>query len=145
MTALKSSLLIFCLIMSTPGFTAGLVRSYLEVSPTNEADLDSLLTAIEETLIEDTPTQPPVVVILHGDEAFSFTRENYLEKKELVDRAAMLAAYDLIDVRMCQTWMNENNVTPSDIPPFIETVPYAPEEIKRLQEQGFLPYDPVRL
>ena len=145
MRALNLSLLIFCLIASSSGLTAEVARSYLEVSPNNEADLDSLLAAIEETLFEDAPAQPPVVVILHGEEALSFTRGKYLEKKGLVDRAAMLSAYDLIDVRMCQTWMNENNIAQSDIPAFVETVPYAPEEIKRLKEQGFIPYEPVRL
>ncbi len=145
MRALKSSLLVFCLIMGTSGFTAELARSYLEVSPDNEADLDSLLTAIEETIFDNASAQPPVVVILHGEEALSFTRGKYSEKKSLVDRAAMLDAYDLIDVRMCQTWMNENDVARSDIPPFIETVPYAPEEIRRLREKGFIPYEPVRL
>ena len=145
MTALKLSLLIFSLTIGTSAFTAELARSYLEVSPNNEADLDSLLMAIEETLSEDAFTQSPVVVILHGEEARSFTRGKYLEKKGLVDRAAMLSAYDLIDVRMCQTWMNENDIKQSDIPPFIETVPYAPEEIERLKEQGFIPYEPVRL
>lgn len=113
---------------------------YLEVSPADERDLADLFDALEGSLAKDLANMDPVVVILHGEEAASFTLENYTANKALVDRAALLDARRLIDVRMCETWMNENDVRPSDLPAFIEMVPYAPEEIDRLRSEGYLPH-----
>lgn len=118
---------------------------YLEVSPADQRDLSNLFDALEDTVAEDLTAADPVVVVLHGTEAASFTRNNYSANKMLVDRAALLDAQRLIDVRMCETWMNDNNVQRSDLPAFIETVPYAPEEIDRLKTEGYLPYPSVQI
>jgi intracellular sulfur oxidation DsrE/DsrF family protein len=84
-------------------------------------------------------------VILHGSEAVPFTSSGYDANRELVDRAARLDAYRLIDVRICETWMTENGIERSEIPAFVEPVPYAPEEIERLQAEGYAPRDSVNL
>ena len=118
---------------------------FLEVSPRNRADLDRLFTTLEESLTQDLPADDPVVIILHGEEAHSFTRENFQDNRRLIDRAALLDAYQLIDMRMCETWMKENDIMKSDIPAFIDTVPFAPEEIERLEAEGYVRYDSVRL
>jgi len=122
-------------------------RAYLEVSPANRAELELLLDTLERSLASRgaEAVGDPVVIVLHGDEALGFTRDSYLENRQLVDRAALLDAYRLIDVRMCETWMNENGVTRADLLPFIETVPYAPEEIRRLEEAGYKPLEAVNL
>ncbi len=120
-------------------------RTYLEVSPHDQDDLNSLFSTLEESLGSSLPATDPVVVVLHGAEALPFTRSGYKENRALVDRAALLDAYRLIDVKMCETWMNENGVELNDIPAFIETVPYAPEEIERLKAEGYQPYDSVKL
>ena len=88
---------------------------------------------------------PPVVVILHGSEASSFTRAGYQSNRALVDKAALLDAYQLIDVRMCETWMNANGVQLDEIPAFIDVIPFAPEEIRKLEAEGYLPYDSVNI
>lgn len=117
---------------------AEIQRAYLEVSPENRDDLVSLLDALEQKLAsEGAGADEPVVIVLHGDEAFAFTRQEYLENRSLPDRTALLDAYDLIDVRMCETWMNDNGLSRADILPFIDLVPFAPEEIQRLQAEGF--------
>jgi intracellular sulfur oxidation DsrE/DsrF family protein len=115
-------------------------RAYLEVTPESRDDLVALLDALEQKLeSEGAHTDAPVVIVLHGDEAFAFTRQGYLDNRPLADRAALLDAYNLIEVRMCETWMNENGLSRSDILPFIDPVPYAPEEIRRLQAEGYQP------
>lgn len=114
-------------------------RTFLEVSPEGSDDLDALMTALEDYLEDGLPMTDPVVIILHGSEANSFTSQGYAKNRMLVDRAARLSAYRLIDVRMCETWMSENNVEAADIPAFIDTVPYAPEEIERLEAEGYVP------
>jgi len=123
------------------------VRSYLEITPDNRDDLVALLDTMEKSLTSGiNPTlADPVIIILHGEEAFSFTRSNYAANKALADRAALLDAYKVIDVRMCETWMNNNGVNSEDLLPYIETVPYAPEEVRKLEAEGYLPFGAVRM
>ena len=125
--------------------SGGVVGSFLEVSPNSREDLSALLNTIEETLPDNSEQDNPIVVILHGDEAFAFTRENYQSNKSLVDRAALLDAFEMIDIRICETWMNKNGISRSDVPPFIDTIPFAPEEIRRLEAEGYAPYPAVQL
>ena len=132
------SCVLFCSVI-----TAAEARTYLEVSPDSPDDLDTLFTTLEAYLERGIPTpaqSEPVIVILHGAEAIPFTRQGFAAHRSLVDRAALLDAYRLIDVRMCRTWMDSNGIGPEDIPAFIETVPFAPEEIQRLEAEGYAPY-----
>ena len=119
-------------------FASAADQIYLEVSPENPADLQSLFSTLEESLTEELPVTEPIVVVLHGAEALPFTRDAYALNRELVDRA-----YRVIEVRMCETWLHERGLSQSDIPAFIETVPYAPEEIERLQAEGYQPLKSV--
>ena len=114
-------------------------RTFLEVSPNGREDLVALMSTLEGHLDQGLPMTDPVVVILHGSEAISFTSTGYASNRMLVDQAARLSAYRLIDVRMCETWMQENEIAPEDIPAFVKTVPYAPEEIERLEAEGYVP------
>ena len=120
-------------------------RTYLEVSPDGREDLVALMSTLEESLDQGLPMSDPVIVILHGSEAGSFTSRGYASNRMLVDQAARLSAYRLIDVRMCETWMMENDVAPEDIPAFIGTVPYAPEEIEKLEAAGYVPRAELRI
>lgn len=120
-------------------------RRYLELSPATKMDLEILLNTLEESIEEVAGAEEPVVIVLHGREASAFTNMNYLENKNLVDRAARLDASDLIDVRMCATWMRRNDIELSDIPSFIDTVPFAPEEIRRLKREGYQKVVPINI
>ena len=132
------------LLLAGPAFAAD--RTYLEVSPDGSDDLTALLGELEVSLASGLPVSTdPVVVVLHGSEAVSFTASGYHANRELVDRAARLDAYRLIDVRICETWMTDNGIERSEIPAFVEPVPYAPEEIERLQAEGYVPRDSVSL
>jgi intracellular sulfur oxidation DsrE/DsrF family protein len=134
------------LLWLAAGSAAAADRTYLEVSPAGSADLVALLGELEASLEDGLPQDTqPVVVILHGSEALPFTSAGYASHRDLVDRAARLDAYRLIDVRMCETWMSRNGIEKSDIPAFIETIPYAPEEIRRLETEGYLPYGSIDL
>jgi intracellular sulfur oxidation DsrE/DsrF family protein len=123
----------------------GPAGAYLEVSPHDAADIAALFSTLEAGLEDQIEIDHPVVVVLHGEEAFSFTRAAYARNKALMDRAAVLDAFELIEVKMCETWMRDNGIEAGDVPPFIEVVPYAPEEIERLEADGYLPYDKVEL
>ncbi len=120
-------------------------RTYLEVSPNSRDDLAALMTTLEGHLERGLPMTDPVVVILHGSEAAPFTSAGYASHRMLVDQAARLSAYRLLDVRMCETWMQENEIAPADIPAFVKTVRYAPEEIQRLEAEGYVPLEELRI
>ena len=120
-------------------------RTYLEVSPQGRDDLVALMSTLEGHLERGLPMTDPVVVILHGSEARSFTSAGYNSNRMLVDQAARLSAYRLIDVRMCETWMQANEVAPDDLPAFVKTVRFAPEEIQRLESEGYVPVSDLRI
>lgn len=120
-------------------------RLYLEVSPAGRDDLEALLSTLEaaEAAGEDQPD--PVVVVLHGQEALPFLRRNYLDNQPIVDRAARLKAFGRVELRMCETWMRKNGINREELLPFVDTIPLAPEEVKRLQREGYRPYSRVTL
>lgn len=119
-------------------------RVYLQISPEGTEELDELFATLEDAVAANEPQPDPVVVVLHGPEASRFLRRNYLQNQPLVDRAAKLRAFDRIDLRMCETWMRGNGVDREDLLPFVDTVPLAPEEVDRLERDGYLPYGAVR-
>jgi intracellular sulfur oxidation DsrE/DsrF family protein len=120
-------------------------RVYLEVSPDGTDDLLTLLDDLDQALLADEPQSEPVVVVLHGPEAEPFIRSNYLDNRALIDRAARLQAFDRLDLRMCESWMERNGLDRGDLLPFVRPIPYAPEEVERLRAEGFRPYVKHRL
>lgn len=79
----------------------------------------------------------PIAVVLHGTEANVFLKKNYKEYKELVDQAAKLDAFKIVDIKICERWMGFNNVKRNQLPPFLDTVPFGPAEEKRLIKAGY--------
>jgi hypothetical protein len=79
-----------------------------------------------------------IAIVLHGDELQLFQKDNYNSNQSLVERARMLDEDNIIDIKACQTMMRILEIEQSELPGFIEQVPYAPAEIERLQrEEGF--------
>lgn len=87
---------------------------------------------------EGFPAHEPVVMVLHGDEAATFTRANYGLYRDAVDRAARLEAFGLLDVRVCERWMRAEGVQQSDLPSFVQTVPDGEAEERRLERAGYV-------
>jgi uncharacterized protein len=77
----------------------------------------------------------PIVFVLHGSEARALFLDRYAENKALVDLAARLTAFKVVDIKVCETWMGSKSLDSSRLPPFIGTVPYGPAEEKRLLKQ----------
>lgn len=116
--------------------TAGLI-AYLEARTTEE--LSSILTRAETVLQrqEHYASHHPIALILHGDETAAFLKDNYSTHRELVDLAARLDAFNVIDVQVCETWMRENGVSRKQLPPFVTTVPFGPAAEQELIQRGF--------
>lgn len=101
-----------------------------------ETLMDRAEAVVEKVL--DGEKVEPIQFVLHGEEVRLFFRKNYKENKALVDRAARLDAFDVIDIKVCETWMRFNDEEKAQLYPFIETVPYGPAEEKRLLSEGYL-------
>ncbi len=81
-----------------------------------------------------------VVLVLHGPEVEFFSIRNYEKYKDIVDQAARLDAFDVVDVKICQTMLDIQGIERDDIPSFIEQVPLGPDEIERLRRQGYVTF-----
>ena len=80
-----------------------------------------------------------IAIVLHGDELRLFQKDNYRLNQSVVDRARLLDQDNIIDIKACQTMMRILEIEPSELPGFIEQVPFAPAEIERLEkEEGFI-------
>ena len=79
-----------------------------------------------------------IAIVLHGDELRLFQKDNYAANMSIVDKARQLDQENIIDIKACQTMMRTLEIEPSELPSFIEQVPLAPIEIRRLEkEQGY--------
>ena len=77
----------------------------------------------------------PIIILLHGPEVEIFFKDNYEEYKTIVDLAARLSAFGVVDVRVCETQTGILGRSRSSVHSFIGTVPFGPTEVKRLLEQ----------
>ncbi len=120
-------------------FTIGNKRYLYDISEHSIEELQSLLQRAEEITQAGTEDLEDleIVMILHGPDINWFTLENYNDNKELVDLAKKLDTFDIIDLKVCETAMESLEIDRNQIPTFIEPVPYAPNEIKRLSDDGY--------
>lgn len=79
----------------------------------------------------------PVVIVLHGDEIGLFKRSQYQANKELVDLAARLEAFNVVDLKVCEHWLVDQQVSAQALPAFLQTVPNGGQEVVRLQQAGY--------
>jgi intracellular sulfur oxidation DsrE/DsrF family protein len=84
------------------------------------------------------PDHDPVVLVLHGDEALAFTRDRYDEFMDIVDRAARLEAFGLLDVRICEQWMSDRGISRAELPAFVDSVPDGRATVRLLERQGYV-------
>ena len=77
-------------------------------------------------------------MVLHGPEIDIFSIENYPKYKDIVDLAAKLDAYNVIEVKMCQTMMRMRGLKNNNVPGFIELVPYGPDEVEKLRQRRYV-------
>ncbi len=136
------ALVVFSYSTPLPAQSAGAHLYLAAIELHTEAELLDVLQRSDRLLQEGTlsiGTSSPVRFVLHGPEVRILLRENYPSHRATVDLAAKLAAFGIIDLKVCETWMGGNRVSASQLPPFIGTVPYGPAERRRLiKEQGYV-------
>ncbi|WNO09607.1 acyl-CoA transferase [Teredinibacter sp. KSP-S5-2] len=74
----------------------------------------------------------PLAFIIHGPEVEIFFKENYQQYKEIVDIAARLTAFKVVEVQVCETRMGVQGKEKSSLVPFVGTVPFGPSAIDEL-------------
>ena len=103
------------------------------------AELYTLLSRAERISggLDEYRTQAPIAMVLYGEEIELFKRENYRENKALVDLAARLDAFNIVDVKVCRDWMAQRGIEITDLPPFVDSVSAGNQEVKRLEKAGY--------
>ena len=74
----------------------------------------------------------PISIVVHGPEVEVFAKGNYGEYKTIVDKAAQLAAFGILDISVCETRLGFDDIEMSEVYPFVSTVPFGPAEEDRL-------------
>jgi intracellular sulfur oxidation DsrE/DsrF family protein len=112
----------------------------LDISVHSLDELKVLLDRAEEIAVrpQSQGEMAGVVLVLHGPEVEFFAISNYPRYKDIVDQAARLDAFDVVDVKICQSMMDRQGIARDDIPAFIEQVPYGPGEVERLVREGYV-------
>ncbi len=115
-------------------FPPGFVFS---VTVSSAKQLDVVLDRAEDMReLFDPEQHGRIAIVLHGNELQLFQKDNYSSNQSVVERARMLDQDNIIDIKACQTMMRMLEIEQSELPGFIEQVPYAPAEIERLQKEG---------
>ena len=114
-------------------------RFMVDLSLHNASEIEAFLKHAEKlsSRLEGNSDYPGIALVLHGPEIEYFARKNYDKYKTIVDLAARLDAGNVIDVKACQTMMKFLHVEKDEMPDFIEQVPYGPNEMKRLEIEGY--------
>jgi len=118
------------------------LRAVLDISVHSLEGLRVLLDRAEELAMRPQAQggEASVVLVLHGPEVEFFSIRNYEKYKDIVDQAARLDAFDVVDVKICQTMLDIQGIERDDIPSFIEQVPLGPDEVDRLVRQGYVAF-----
>lgn len=128
----------FAALFSTGAAANG---EYIDIAPKSAEQIQLVLDTLDATINNNVQGLPPIVMMLHGDEAHRFLRRNYADNKALIDQSAKLAAYNVVKVQICATWLRSNNYDESELFPFVSPVPYGAAELDRLaSEEGFTEY-----
>lgn len=115
---------------------------YLAQLPSHQVDdLTAALIRAEMLLVDGelTAGYAPVTFVLHGPEVSVFFKDNYSKNQGLLDLAAKLTAFGVVDIRICETQTGILGEDKSALVPFVGTVPYGPAEERRLlKEEGYV-------
>ena len=111
------------------------------IGQNNPEEIAQALNRIEQLFMIEAAgdNYEPVVIVLHGPEVAVFERHNYRQYKHIVDRAARLSAFNVVDIRVCESRLDILGGAVHTLVPFVGTVPYGPAEIERLTgQEGYL-------
>ena len=115
-------------------------RYFFNVNGHSKEEVQKLLTRAQEiydSLPEDKKRSLEIVLVMHGPDAQFFAKHSYEQNKSLVDSAAKLEAFGFIDLKVCAASARSQGIAEDGFPAFIEVVPYGPNELRALNQQGY--------
>ena len=136
---LRAFLLALMLIVTPlPGLAEPREEGYvLGVAVESGQQLEVVLTRAEDLRELFNPDEhSKIAIVLHGDELQLFQKDNYAVNQSVVERARLLDQDNIIDIKACQTMMRILEIDQSELPSFIEQVPFAPTEIERQEREA---------
>ncbi len=118
------------------------VAGYLaRIEKNSPEELERALKRAEMLFLEGTlkGQADPAIFVIHGPEVGVFFKDNYPKYRSLVDLAARLTAFKVIDIRVCETRIGVLGRERNVLMPFVGTVPFGPAEEQRLvDEEGYV-------
>ena len=123
-----------------PEIETGIKQYIFDVNGHTIAELQGLLNRADEIneSQRDEFRELDIILVLHGPDINIFTYQNYSQNKQLIDLAARLDAFGIIDIKICETSMSELGISRDEFPPFIEPVPYAKKTIEEFTDRGYI-------
>ena len=119
-------------------------RYIADIELETSSELVDLLQRANQLLVDGVAAQDgsaSVTFVLHGPVIKDLLRQNYAANRQLVDLAASLSALRVVKIEVCRTWMGVNDVSETDLQPFVEPVDLASSEVRRLRErQNYLDF-----
>lgn len=119
------------------GVFAQVIPGYVaEVRVNTAEELGGILARIESLQRDDKLAKTaPLMFVLHGEEARSFLKSSYSRHQSLVDQSARLSELGVVEIEICETWLNSNGFDASDLQPFVTPIPYGPARINELMRR----------
>lgn len=114
------------------------VRYVADIELQNSRQLIELLQRASQLLLDGVAPQdgiPKVSFVLHGPVIRDLLKQNYVGNLQLVNLAASLSALQIVEIKVCRTWMGWNDVEEADLQPFVIPVNLAGSEVERLREE----------
>ena len=114
------------------------VRYVADIELQNSWQLTGLLQRASQLLLDGVAAQdgiPKVSFVLHGPVIKDLLKQNYAGNLQMVNLAASLSALQVVEIKVCRTWMGLNNVEEVDLQPFAVPVNLAGSEVERLREK----------
>ncbi len=128
-------------IVPAPGKDLARYKHYLfDVTDHSPEEISAMLLRAERLNLEGVrhEQQVDIAMVLHGPDIEIFAKHNYDRYQNIVDTARRLEQVGVIDFKVCQRVMSARGITAMELPDFLEAVPYAADEIKRLRAQGYV-------
>lgn len=123
---------------ASPDLSSPRYLALIKKNSPSEVEMLFLRASMLAERVDNLNAYDPIVFVLHGDEAHAFRYRNQEQHKELIDLAERLEKSNVIDIRICETWMRANGVDRSELPEFVDTVPLGPAEEARLRREGYI-------
>lgn len=119
------------------------IPGYLvRIDQNKSGEVEAALLRAEAFYLKSTPlleSIPPIALVLHGSEVEIFFRKNYKRYKSIVDLAARLTAFQVVDIKICRTRLRFLEQDGESLFPFVGTVAFGPDEVARLtEEEGYV-------